>query len=117
LLFSSFFSFSQQSLSYNVTPNGVLDNVFDKEGNRYSLSDLMVSDQNSGNLNRSTLITCSTTSYFNLYFEPGCGMDNLTDVNHIARRAVVCKVFEDIANFINSPLTTPEILTIYLALL
>ena len=42
-----------------VTPNGVLDKVFDQAGKEYALSDLLV--------NRSgvTLINCSSTSYFN----------------------------------------------------
>ena len=84
----------------NVTPNGVLDKVFDQTGKEYALSDLLV--------NRSgvTLINCSSTSYFNLYFEVGSGMENASDPAHIARRAVVCKVFEDLSNFINSPLST-----------
>lgn len=83
-----------------VTPNGVLDKVFDQTGKEYALSDLLV--------NRSgvTLINCSSTSYFNLYFEVGSGMEGSSDPNHMARRAVVCKVFEDLSNFINSPLST-----------
>ena len=94
-------SYSQKSapLENLITPDGILDKVFDQSGNEYILSDLLVSKSGV------TLMNCSSTSYFNLYFEVGSGMENSGDPVHLARRAVVCKVFEDLSNFINSPLT------------
>ncbi len=91
---------------FNITPDGVLENVFDQNGTQYSLLDLLINSQVNTNT-VSNLITCSSTSYFNLYFEPGCGMEDISNPTHNERRAVVCKVFEDLSNFINSPLTTP----------
>jgi hypothetical protein len=96
--------FGQVTSSIDLTPNGLFDNVFDQQGNQYRLSDLLINNESS--TSKSLLANCSTTSYFNLYFEPGCGMDSTTDLDQIARRNVICKVFEDISNFINSPLTT-----------
>ncbi len=60
---------------------------------------------NSSISNKTVLNNCTSTSIFNLYFEPGCGMYSTTDPIEIARRKVICKVFEDISNFINTPLT------------
>jgi len=100
LLGSTVYSQKSNPNENNITPSGVLDKVFDQSGKEYALSDLLV--ERSG----TTLINCSSTSYFNLYFEVGSGMENSSDPTHIARRAVVCKVFEDLSNFINSPLTT-----------
>lgn len=99
-------TFGQITNPINLSPNGLFDNVYDQQGNQYNLTDLLIAKQNTTTLQRSVLVTCSNTSYFNLYFEPGCGMDSNTDPVHIARRAVLCKVFEDISNFITSPLTT-----------
>lgn len=89
----------------NITPNGVLENVFDRYGKKYFLKDLLINLDKS-NKNSSLLLSCSSTSYFNLYFEPGCGMEDTTNPDHNYRRAIVCKVFEDLSNFVNSPLTT-----------
>jgi len=90
---------------FKCTPNGILDNVYDRYGNKYELKDLLVNTDRLS-VNGSTLISCSSTSYFNLYFETGSGMEDATNPDHIARRAVVCKVFEDLSNFINSPLSS-----------
>ena len=96
-----------------MSPNGVLDNVLDQNGNKYRLIDLLVnrnSNNNGSALNRSPLINCTSTSYFNLFFEAGSGMEIVVDPvqNNInaARRATVCQVFQDLSAFINSPLTT-----------
>jgi len=92
-----------QVVDFNLTPEGKLETVFDNRGNQLKLNDILINSSKS--LNNRT-ISCSTTSYFNLYFEPGCGMDDTSDPIHNARRLVICKVFEDISNFINSPLTS-----------
>ena len=103
LLLISNVIFGQISTLIDLTPKGVLDKVYDQEGNQYNLSDLII--DNGSATSKSVLVTCSSTSYFNLYFELGCGMDSTTDLVQIARRNVICKVFEDISNFINSPLS------------
>ncbi len=91
-----------------LSPNGILDDVFDHYGRKYKLSDLIIAKETKdgkGTTAKTTLITCNS-GYFNLYFETGCGMEIVGNPTHDARRAVVCKVFEDLSNFINSPLST-----------
>ncbi len=88
---------------YNLSPDGVLETIFDQYGKKYKLEDIFINALPS---NTATLISCSSTSYFNLYFEAGCGMEDTSNPEHNARRAVVCKVFEDISNFIDSPLSS-----------
>lgn len=97
---------AQTPYNQYLTPNGVLENVFDQNGNRYQLRDLIVSNQIDLASNKSVLVSCSSTSIFNLYFEPGCGMTSTTNLTEINRRTVLCQVFQDISNFINTPLTT-----------
>lgn len=98
-------SYSQE-YEINLSPEGKLENIYDNQGNQFKLKDILINaPKNSGVLN-TTNLNCSTTSYFNLYFEPGCGMEDTTNPIHNARRAVMCKVFEDISNFITSPLST-----------
>jgi len=92
----------------SLSPNGILDDVFDHYGRKYKLSDLIIAKDTKdgkGTTAKTTLITCNS-GYFNLYFETGCGMEIVGNPTHDARRAVVCKVFEDLSNFINSPLST-----------
>ncbi len=109
---SDIFEISSSSSNPDViptiySPDGVLENVLDNLGNIYKLSDLLINTDNPNNLaGRGTLFTCSD-SIFDLYFESGCGMDDLDDSSQDGRRAVVCKFFEDLSNFItdsNSPL-------------
>ena len=92
----------------NLSPGGVLDNVFDQFGNNYKLADIVtgqtVRDTN-GNILRSTSPTAVSAGYFNLYFETGSGMEG-SDATSTARRNVLIQVFKDISNFITSPLTT-----------
>jgi hypothetical protein len=100
------YSQNPTSQGVNLSPNGVLEKVYDRFGKAYKLSDIKKPNQLNTTTNKSVLINCSPTSIFNLYFEPGCGMDSTTDALQIARRAVVCQVFQDISDFINTPLTT-----------
>ena len=99
LTFNSFFG-QQLDNNFNLTPNSILDNIYDHYGNKYKLSDLLV--ENSA----SSLGICSPDSIFNLYFEVGSGMEDSNNPIHLARRAVVCEVFEAISSFINTPLTS-----------
>ena len=91
IMASSNLVFSQQN--FLVTPEGVLDKVFDDRGTQYNLSDLMVDNTVSGT-GRSALVTCSTTSIFNLYFEPGCGMGGHFNSTHNAKKMYYVKFFK-----------------------
>lgn len=107
VLFCFFKSYSQQSFDViNLSPEGKLDKVCDNRGNQLKLKDILIDNPNNPTNSKTITVTCSTTSYFNLYFETGCGMEDASNPTHNARRAVLCKVFEDISNFINSPLST-----------
>ncbi len=89
-----------------VSPNGLLDNIFDQYGNKYSLGDLFVgaSNRNGSGVNQPSSLLCQP-GYFNLYFEVGSGMEGNSAIE-LARRAVICQVFTDISDFIESPLET-----------
>lgn len=105
-MLTSFLKSYSQEYEINLSPEGKLETIYDNQGNQFKLKDILINvPKNSGVLN-TTNLNCSTTSYFNLYFEPGCGMEDTTNPIHNARRAVMCKVFEDISNFITSPLST-----------
>ncbi len=86
----------------NLSPNGLLENVFDRFGNHYKLSNISIKSNGIAN---STLIECSQNSYFRLYFETGSGLKDTNNPIENARREVVCQVFRDLSKFINSPLT------------
>ncbi|MBC7642425.1 MAG: hypothetical protein H7174_08840, partial [Flavobacterium sp.] len=92
----------------NLTPKGILENVLDNRGTKFKLKDLLIKSP-SGILTNS--LNCSSTSYFNLYFEAGSGMEIMTNPIHAQRRAVVCKFFEDLSSFIISPLSNPSNIT------
>ena len=88
----------------NSIPSDLFENVLDRYGNSYKLTDLKTGADytKNGVTSKSTLI-CSS-GMFDLYFESGSGMESTTDAIEIARRNVVCQVFSDLTNFINSPL-------------
>lgn len=87
-----------------LSHGGLLDKVYDHYGNTYSLADININ--NPGKPGPApALISCETNSYFRLFFETGCGMDDINDPVHAQRRAVVCQVFRDLSGFINSPLS------------
>lgn len=90
-----------QLFESNLSPNGLLENLFDRFGNHYKLSDISIKSNGIAN---STLIECNSNSFFRLYFESSSGMQNTNNPIENARREVVCKVFDDLSKFINSPL-------------
>lgn len=103
-------SFSQQSNQVvNTTPNGLMDNIFDQYGRRFSLSDIKI-EANKHLPNNTTSITDTTplcvAGYFNLYFENGSGMEIVSDPTqntiNTNRRSVICQVFQDLSQFIVS---------------
>lgn len=105
-ILTSFFKSYSQEYEVNLSPEGKLETIYDNQGNQFKLKDILINAPKNSGVLTATSLTCSTTSYFNLYFEPGCGMEDTTNPTHNARRAVMCKVFEDISNFITSPLST-----------
>jgi hypothetical protein len=101
------FGQSISGLDMKLSPNGVLENIFDQYGNKYTLSDINAgADTNVNNTMSRSTILCSS-GIFDLYFETGSGMESTSDATQIQRRAVVCQVFTDISNFIISPLQNP----------
>jgi hypothetical protein len=95
-------AWGQQQIT-KLSPNGLLEDVFDHYGNHYTLNDLRVGADiitPAGTTNKSTLM-CNS-GIFDLYFEAGSGMESITAPVHIARRNVVCQVFSDLSDFINT---------------
>jgi hypothetical protein len=90
-----------------LTPNGVLDNIFDRFGNHFLLNDITLGTKEiegrKGIYKVTNALLC-TSGIFELYFESGSGMEINGNTDHDARRAVVCRVFQDVSNFINTPL-------------
>jgi hypothetical protein len=101
LIFLSIYNVSigQDLNSTDLTPNGRLDNVFDRYGKKIPLSDLLIDKKGGGTKSVGPL--CSS-GYFDLYFEVGSGMEGNSPVE-LARRAVVCQVFSDLSQFIETP--------------
>lgn len=93
------FAQGQDLFSTNLTPDGKLDNVFDRYGKKIPLSDLLIDKKGGGTKAVGPL--CSS-GYFDLYFEVGSGMEGNSSIEQ-ARRAVICQVFSDIAQFIQTP--------------
>lgn len=91
---------SKAQIETHYSPDSLLETVFDRYGNKYKLENIKIESDSS--LLRSSLL-CSS-GYFDIYFETGSGMEGSSSVE-VARRAVVCQVFLDISNFINSPLS------------
>jgi len=88
-----------------LSPEGKLETVFDRFGNKYRLEDVNTAPK--PNVTNKTQMLSSTvlcsSGIFDLYFEAGSGMEGNTTAE-IDRRNVVCQVFSDLSNFINSPL-------------
>lgn len=92
-----------------MSPGGSMDNIFDHYGNKYDPSDILINkerENSNGTANKSTNPTPMSCGFFNLYFETGSGLEDASNPIHVARRNVVCRVFSDLSNFINSPLKT-----------
>lgn len=105
IFYSSLFCFSQKSNSdLYYSPEGIFDQVLDDKGNIYKLVDIEAgkSIQEREGVVFNTLI-CSP-GVFELYFETGSGMEIIGDPLHDQRRAILCQAFQDISDFINTPL-------------
>lgn len=120
-----------QSSTGNLTPGGYLDYVFDAMGNKYSLGQIAIDDKIRKVYSNDNVISSNADQtikeitpvmsfmpiasssddagcdpgYFRMFFETGCGMDDDTDPEQIARRRVLCQVLHDISQLIQSPLT------------
>jgi len=88
----------------NISPNGIFDQVFDKDGRIYSLKDIIVDTTFDGSSKRNILLC--TSGYFNVYFEQGSGMEGSTTIE-TSRRNVICQVLNDISTFLPAPTGTP----------
>gem|GEM_PF-6109630 len=117
LLFMSFFisdtSFAKLKFSdigKYITPNGSYDTVRDQFGNSYPIGTLFINDTLRKLSCGDTLKLVKSTiasGYFQLYLEPGCGMENYaSDPIQYQRLQTVSQVFSDMANFISTPCTS-----------
>jgi Secretion system C-terminal sorting domain len=106
LLFVGVVGFGQTipGVSIKLSPNGLLENIFDKSGNKYTLSDIKAGQDKMINNTLSKSTVLCNSGIFDLYFETGSGMESTTNVTERQRRDVVCQVFNDLSNFIVSPL-------------
>ncbi len=83
-----------------------VDTVLDNYGKKHSFADINLDkkiDMGGGATIAAYPTTC-TAGYFDIYYEVGCGMEGNTPVEQ-ARRNVVCQVYTDLSNWINSPLS------------
>lgn len=89
----------------HYSPDGLLENVFDNQGNRFTLSDIAIRTGDGVPEAYATAPASCSSGYFQLYLQPGCGMDG-TDATSVARLNVLCQVLQDISSFITSPCAT-----------
>jgi len=87
------------------TPNGIFDNVFDNQGRISKLSEIEITKAHSTVNGKTILNTQSFTSgIFELYFENGSGMEIVGNAVHDQRRSIILQAFQDVSDFINTPL-------------
>jgi len=109
-LYCFFPAIGQQNVTTNWSADGLLEDVSDRFGNHYKLSEILVNDtlrEKSGGSNVRTSRLCVSSGYFDLYFEDGALGPISTPIATInSRRDVFCQVFSDLSDFIFSPLTS-----------
>lgn len=93
--------FSQQNQPVTYSPGGKFDTVYDRFGNSYSLDDIKIVS----NTNTQSILAAPVcdSGIFNLFFDTGSGFTP-SDPDYLARRNIICQVFSDLSEFINSPL-------------
>lgn len=105
-LFSSIiFSQEREDDELLFTPQGLMEKVYDNEANGFKFSQIVAGQTNqdrNGAAIENTLLC--TAGIFELYFEDGSGMENISNSLHNTRRNILCQVFQDVSNFINTPL-------------
>lgn len=94
-------SFSYGQDSVKISPNGIFDQVLTRYGNTVNLKDLIIDNRYTSSSTPKAVLLCSS-GYFDLYFEVGSGMEGSTPTE-IARRNVICQVFSDLSQFIQTP--------------
>lgn len=93
-----------KSQTNQYSPNRIFENVYDRFGNQYSLDDIKIVEYTNSTLPITQAPICDS-GIFNLHFGAGSGFMP-SDPDYLERRNVICQVFSDISNFINSPLET-----------
>ena len=86
------------------SPQGLFDKVYDADGNTTDIKNILAGKSYTVNNVTTTNTLLCTSGIFELYFETGCGMENTGIFLHNQRRAILCQAFQDISNFINTPL-------------
>lgn len=100
----------------NLTPNSVLDTVYDRFGTKKLLKDIMFVKTGSVSVlpipgpsgpSGPTGVSAlnQTCGYFQVYFALNSGMEIPADPAHIRRRNVICQLLTDMSAFLYSPLT------------
>jgi hypothetical protein len=116
LALSLFFLFSGSLLSqapltgtfYPITPEGVFDVVYDKDGTPYSLASLEIKeDEYNGNLFVASATACQA-GFFKVYFANGSGMESISNATHTARRNTVCEVLRNLSELLKWPSGGPS---------
>lgn len=82
------------------SPQGIFENVRDDDGRTATLSAILIDWTLPDSKGNNGIGATMNTGYFVLHFETGSGMELPADADHIARREVLSKVFQDISEFI-----------------
>lgn len=84
-----------------LTPGGLMDVLCDASGNKFLLSDLEITTAfGNGYGSRPAATYTCMAGFFKLYFSASSGMGGNSSTD-IARRAVVCQAFTDMAAFLH----------------
>jgi uncharacterized delta-60 repeat protein len=86
------------------SPQGVFDKVYDGTGTNYNIKSILAGKTYTVNAIPTTSVLLCTSGIFELYFEAGSGMEITTNALHNQRRAILCQAFQDMSDFINTPL-------------
>jgi hypothetical protein len=86
------------------SPQGVFDKVYDGAGTSYNITSILAGKTYTVNAIPTTSVLLCTSGIFELYFEAGSGMEITTNALHNQRRAILCQAFQDMSDFINTPL-------------
>ncbi len=89
--------FSQtDSLSYG----GLFEKVYDKDGNEYTLQELITDPLKPSSMGGGPLTECGSVTYFDVEYDAGSGFEDSGDAVHLQRREVLCHVLENLSRFI-----------------
>lgn len=106
-IFISCLGFAQNKDASEIfyTPSEIFDQVFDNQGRMSKLSEIEIIKAHVTANGKTTLNTQSFTSgIFELYFENGSGMETVGNAVHDQRRTIILQAFQDVSDFINTPL-------------